>query len=449
MSMKKGDLSAPYLLILVMAFCLSASCSRKEKEVQQKTQVENTPEAKLADPKNQLSFETLSQSIFHIETYEGTRKLERGKGFVVAPGIMVAPYSLFRSASHAIISPYQGGKELKITHFRAIDRINDLILLSVDGIEAAPLPLYTHPKVENLKTFLPGKKSNNTFPVYSGKCMGEQVEQGNRLLYVTNFIDPSNLGIPLFVSTGAVLGMGTFREVLHTRTYFAIPANQIANLLNSAKDNRPLAAMTNPDEKRNSSVKQIIVETDYGNIAIRLYNETPVYRDNFIRLVEEHFYDSLLIHRVIRDFGIQTGAADTRYALPDDPVGWKGPGYTLPAHFTKGKYHKRGAIGSPRKPDDRNQERRSDGSQFYIVTGRKYLDEELDQFEKENHIQFTPEQRETYKNIGGSPHLDGKYTVFGEVVSGMEVADRIANVATNNTYRPQKDIRLKRIRITY
>ncbi len=449
MRMKKRVLYSPYLLIIVLIISFIVSCNRKEKEVQQKTKAEIAPETKPTEAKNQLSFENLSQSIFHIETYEGTRKLERGKGFLVAPGVMVAPYSLFRSASHAMISPYQGGQELKISHFRAIDRINDLILLSVEGVEAVPLKLYIHPKVENVKTFLPGKKNNNTLPVYSGKCMGEQVQQGNRLLYVTNFIDPSNLGIPLFVSTGAVLGMGVFREVMHERTYFAIPANQIASLLNSAKESRPLTAMTNPDEKRNSSVKQIIVETDYGNIEIKLYNETPVYRDNFIRLVEEHFYDSLLIHRVIRDFGIQTGAADTRYALPDDPVGWKGPGYTLPAHFAKGKYHKRGAIGSPRKPDDRNQERRSDGSQFYIVTGRKYLDEELDHFEKENKIQFTPEQREVYKTIGGSPYLDGAYTVFGEVVSGMEVADRIANIATDMNYRPQKDIRLKRVRIIY
>jgi cyclophilin family peptidyl-prolyl cis-trans isomerase len=376
--------------------------------------------------------------------------LERGKGFVVAPGRIVAPYSLFQSSTHAMVSPYQGGQELILTHYFAIDRINDLIILDAGSIEAEPLKLYIHPKIEGVKTFLPGRKKGNTLPVYTGKCMGEQLIQGNRLFYITNQIDPSNLGIPIFVSTGSVIGLGTFREVAHDRTFFAIPSTQIVALLkNEMSSSRALSSLSNPDEKRNSLIRKITLVTDFGNIVIRLYNETPVYRDNFIKLVEEKYYDSLLIHRVIRDFGIQTGAADTRYALADDPVGWKGPGYTLPAHFVKGVIHKRGAIGSPRKPDDRNNERRSDGSQFYIVTGRKYVDEELDKFEKEHGIKYTKEQREIYKTVGGSPHLDGAYTVFGEVVSGMEVADKIANVATHINYRPQKDIRLKKVVIDY
>jgi cyclophilin family peptidyl-prolyl cis-trans isomerase len=182
-----------------------------------------------------------------------------------------------------------------------------------------------------------------------------------------------------------------------------------------------------------------------GNITIKLFNETPEYRDNFIRLAKEGFYDSLLIHRVIADFGIQTGAADTRYADPDDNVGWKGPGYTIPAHIVPGLYHKRGMIGSPRKPDTKNRRRRSDGSQFYIVSGRKYFDEELDELEEQNNYTFSAEQRQAYKTVGGAPHLDGSYTIFGKVVSGMDVVDKIVKVETDKRWRPVKDIRIKRV----
>jgi peptidyl-prolyl cis-trans isomerase A (cyclophilin A) len=156
----------------------------------------------------------------------------------------------------------------------------------------------------------------------------------------------------------------------------------------------------------------------------------------FIKLVKENYYDSLLIHRVISNFGIQTGAADTRYAEEGDLVGWKGPGYTLPAHIVPGLFHKRGMIGSPRKPDTQNQRRRADGSQFYIVTGRKYFDKGLNDIEEENDYKFTAEQRQVYKTIGGAPHLDGTYTIFGEVISGMEVADKIVQVETNRQWRP-------------
>ena len=184
-----------------------------------------------------------------------------------------------------------------------------------------------------------------------------------------------------------------------------------------------------------------------GNITIRLFNETPEYRDNFIKLVKENYYDSLLIHRVIPDFGIQTGAADTRYAEKGDIIGWKGPGYTIPAHIVPGLFHRRGMIGSPRKPDTKNQRRRSDGSQFYIVSGRKYFDKELDEIEEQNDYKFSAAQRQVYKTVGGAPHLDGTYTVFGEVTSGMDVVDKIVKVETDREWRPLEDIRLKNIRI--
>ncbi|OFX61585.1 MAG: hypothetical protein A2066_19640 [Bacteroidetes bacterium GWB2_41_8] len=232
---------------------------------------------------------------------------------------------------------------------------------------------------------------------------------------------------------------------------FVTPAAFISDLIKKAGKVRPLSELQNQDTDNNSAanskIKGLVIETDLGNISIRLFNSTPRYRDNFIKLVRENYYDGLLIHRVIKGFGIQSGAADTRYSEPDDVVGWKGPGYTLPAHFVPGLYHKRGVVGSPRKPDTENVRLRSDGSQFYIVTGRIYTDNELDILEKEINHQFTDEQRNTYKTIGGAPHLDGTYSVFGEVTNGLELADQISLVDVKSDFRPKKDIRVKKIRI--
>jgi cyclophilin family peptidyl-prolyl cis-trans isomerase len=256
----------------------------------------------------------------------------------------------------------------------------------------------------------------------------------------------------VFVSNHQCIGLGFAEVVSYENQNMVIPSTYIAALMdkknNSLKKLENLRTTTSQAvSESNSKIKGLRIETDVGIIQIRLFDETPQYRDNFIRLVRENYYDSLLIHRVIKGFGIQSGAADTRYAGPDDVVGWKGPGYTLPAHVVPKFFHKRGMIGSPRKPDRGNSKRRSDGSQFYIVTGRVYSDRELDEIEQESGHQFTAKQRREYKITGGAPHIDGTYSIFGEVVSGMDVADRIVRVETDSDFRPLKDIRVKKITI--
>ncbi len=444
--MKKLSKKNNLLFVLLIMLFLFSACSGNKEEEKKATDSDNKTEGQAT----QTNFTNLAGSVFRIQTFNGQRILEKGQGFLIKENLIVAPFSLFKQADKAVLTPLNGeGNSFEVTKFINYDRISNLIILHVDSLNKKPLVLHTDTALLRYKTVVAGEKYNNSLPLYGGVCQGEKVVFGEKLLSVSNTIQTVNIGTPVFLSNGNVLGMGTTMDVDYERSYFAIPVFAIISLLEKGGSVKSLSTIGNPDAKRNASVKNIILETDYGNISIRLYNEIPEYRDNFIRLANEGYYDNLLIHRVIRDFGIQTGAADTRNAKPDDIVGWKGPGYTIPAHIVKGLYHKRGAIGSPRLRDDTNQDKRSDGSQFYIVTGRKYLDNELDDIEKENGIKFSAEQREIYKTIGGAPHLDGLYTIFGEVTSGLDIADRISLFPVQGDFRPVKDIRLKKVKILF
>lgn len=435
-----------YALLLLVLFIFAACSGGK------KTDTETSPNQEQSEVKPTKTvniFNGLAESVFSIETFDGQRILEKGKCFLITPTTLVAPFSLFRGATRAVITPLNGGRSIEISQYFTYDRINNLILLKVDGINTEPLKLYGGNTVQGVKTTVIAEKQNNTQPLYTGSCFQEQIVEGRKLFNISNMVGKTSVGTPIFVSNGSVLGLGISEEISYKKQYFAVPSSEIFSLLQKAGGAKELANIGSQNGAKNATVKHIILETDYGNIEIKLYNQTPAYRDNFIQLAEEGFYDSLLIHRVIRDFGIQMGAADTRNAKFDDIVGWKGPGYTIPAHIVPGLFHKRGAIGSPRKPDDKNHNRRSDGSQFYIVSGRKYTDEELDGFEMENGIKFTTEQRDVYKTIGGAPHLDGSYTVFGEVVSGLDVADRMTVLPVHGDFRPIADIRLKKVIVEF
>ena len=241
---------------------------------------------------------------------------------------------------------------------------------------------------------------------------------------------------------------------------------------------------------------EVRIETDYGNITIKLYNETPLHRDNFLKLVGQHFYDSLLFHRVIKTFMIQGGDPDSKKAAPGAMLGEGDVNYTIPAEFNPKLFHKRGVLAAARNGDEVNPEQASSGCQFYITQGKVFSDSLLNLIEKRitsmqaynkvirkvenqplvekfmrfqqtgpadsifavkrkldaltmnemasmNPYTFSPDQRKTYTTVGGTPHLDGSYTVFGEVIEGMDVVDKIAAVETDRADRPKSDIRMK------
>ncbi len=185
------------------------------------------------------------------------------------------------------------------------------------------------------------------------------------------------------------------------------------------------------------------IETDLGNITIMLYDGTPVHRDNFVKLAKDGFYDGLLFHRVMKGFMIQGGDPNSKDAASGAALGSGNPGYTLPAEIIPTYFHKKGALCAARTGDRGNPQRRSSGSQFYLVQGQVYTEEQLNEFEQRLNTTFTDAQREAYTTIGGTPHLDAQYTVFGEVTEGIEVIDKIAALQTDKRDRPLKDVKMK------
>ena len=261
---------------------------------------------------------------------------------------------------------------------------------------------------------------------------------------------------------------------------------------NSSQNN-----MENSQPADTNSVK-VKVETSVGDFTVLLYGDTPAHRDNFVKLAKEGFYNGTLFHRVINQFMAQAGDPDSKGAQPGQHLGAGGPGYTLPAEIVFPKhFHKRGALAAARQGDQVNPERRSSGSQFYVVTGQRFIPGQLDAIESQmkgqqlqaifnqlaqshmdsirsmqvagdaaglqalqqqliaeaeaeaakNPVSLTPEMRGAYTSVGGAPHLDGQYTVFGEVIDGMDVIDKIEKVETDGADRPKEDIVIKNVTV--
>lgn len=208
-----------------------------------------------------------------------------------------------------------------------------------------------------------------------------------------------------------------------------------------------LAAQKDSTIKKKDRKRDVLVQTTMGDIVIRLSDSTPLHRDNFLKLVKVGYYDSILFHRVIQNFMIQSGDPNSKRATPGVPLGNGGPGYTVPAEFRATLFHKKGAMAAARQGDNVNPQKVSSGSQFYIVQGKVFTDAGLDSVEifRMNGRKIPATQREVYRTIGGTPHLDQAYTVYGEVVKGLDVIDKIAAVQTSRAQdrdRPVQDVRI-------
>ncbi|MBL7804056.1 MAG: peptidylprolyl isomerase [Saprospiraceae bacterium] len=182
------------------------------------------------------------------------------------------------------------------------------------------------------------------------------------------------------------------------------------------------------------------IQTEFGNMLVELYNSTPKHRDNFLKLAEEGYYNDLLFHRVINGFMIQGGDPQSRNAPAGQALGMGGPNYQIPAEFVDSLVHTKGALAAART---NNPEKKSSGSQFYIVQGSPVTEATLTQIESMKRFHYTPEQRQAYLSMGGTPHLDRDYTVFGHVVEGFDVIDKIAATATGPQDRPKQDVKMK------
>lgn len=198
--------------------------------------------------------------------------------------------------------------------------------------------------------------------------------------------------------------------------------------------------------------RDVLIQTTMGDMVIRLSDSTPLHRDNFLKLVKTGFYDSVLFHRVIKNFMIQSGDPESKHAIAGAPLGNGGPDYTIPAEFRPTLFHKKGVIAAARQGDNVNPQKASSGSQFYIVQGKIFTDAGLDSTEtfRLKGRKIPADQREVYKTIGGTPHLDQNYTVFGELVKGWDVLDKIAAVETSkgaDRDRPLEDVRIIRAKL--
>jgi peptidyl-prolyl cis-trans isomerase B (cyclophilin B) len=196
--------------------------------------------------------------------------------------------------------------------------------------------------------------------------------------------------------------------------------------------------------QKSKKVKEVLIEfeTTEGVMLVKLYNQTPLHRDNMVKLVKEGYYDGLLFHRVIKSFMIQGGDPDSKNAKSGQMLGQGGPGYTVPAEIIDSLIHKKGAMAAARMGDQVNPTKASSGSQFYIVQGRPFNENELNSMSARSGIKYNDAQKELYATLGGVPHLDGGYTVFGELVTGFDVLDKIGNTQTGAGDRPVKEMKI-------
>lgn len=408
---------------------------------------DNKGKKKAQPSDNQPSFSGSYQSnvkgIVSLRTFDYySRQLKDGYGFYVAPDLVITNLDWVKGAYKLKAAPMDMEDFTSVSGFVAYDLDRNLLLLKV-----------TRKNQNFLQLDEADLKPDSLYQLFRNRAKLYVANGGVVDTYIADSIsylitkDPLKMGKPVFANSHRLAGIAQQRGAETTVLHAQWISNMLAMQSKKHKSVYDLRTKTNKIYISHTKVKGFRIITNMGNIEIELFDQTPKYRDNFIKLVSDQFYDSLLVHRVINNFLIQTGASDTKYAKKDDVVGWKGPGYTLPMHIVPRLFHKRGMIAASKLPEDRNKRNRSDGSQFYIVSGRIFSDAELDDLEAEKGMTFSPQQRQTYKTVGGAPYLDNDYTVFGQVTKGMDVVDRMAAVETYAVDRPVNEIRIRTIEI--
>lgn len=389
------------------------------------------------------SYQDNAKGIVSLRTFDHyTRRLNDGYGFYVAPDLVVTNLSFIKGAYKVKASPLDLEDFSTVQGYVAYDVNLDLVLLKVTRRNLNYLSLDEATfKVDSVYQLF--RKDRQLF--INQDVMGSLTATDT--ISFKSYSGNLKSGNPLFAKSHRLVGViQNVNDTLRVLSAAWVKA-LIRQKTTTPESVYELRNKTNKVYISHTRVKGFRIITNMGNIELELSDKTPVYRDNFIKLVSDHFYDSLLVHRVIKDFLIQTGAADSKYAKTDDVVGWQGPGYTLKMNIVPELFHKRGMIAASKLPADRNRNNRSDGSQFYIVAGRIFSHAELDDLEAEKGIKYTDEQRKAYTTVGGAPYLDGDYTVFGRVTKGMDVVDQMASVRTYAVDRPVNEIRIKTIEI--
>lgn len=393
------------------------------------------------------SFQTNILGMVEIHTTDHyTRPIGNGFGFYTDEETIVTNLDFIQGAYRAKIAAPGTTQYFEIEGYTNYNLPLNLVLLKVKRRNKNHLKIVeAAERTDTLYTLL---RPRRDLFVSRSATSGAQISDSVSFFILRSELEP---GKPAFFHDHALAGIIQQRKITSDSTAtIVIESKWIAQLMEHQHTSKPIINLSTKSDKVYISHKKVSgfrINTSMGSFVIRLFDETPEYRDNFIKLVSDGFYDSLLVHRVIKDFLIQTGAADTRNANRDEIVGWQGPGYSLPMKVVTGIFHRRGAVAASKLPSERNPRNFSDGSQFYVVCGRVFDHKELDEMEKQKHMKFTSEQRRIYTTIGGAPYLDQDYTVFGEVVSGMDVVDKIAAVKVYNTDRPDRDIRIRHVEI--
>lgn len=373
------------------------------------------------------------------------RKVETGKGTLLGGNLLAVPlhmvqgnYSVKCKFLGKSIEPMSGG-------YFSYQFKSNLLLLNVTGTK--------QDFVEHAETF-----SGNSF--YSlildeGKIRVVTINPATPFIKDSVKFIPANRILPagtsVFNQNHKVVGMFNSIKIEGKDSTLILPIEEINKLLpaetGKTKSISNLRLKSDKIYPKTNTVKSFKVNTTVGNFTFKIYPDLQKYKENMIKLVSDQYYDSLLIHRVIHNFLIQTGAADTKYATKEDAVGYQGPGYMLPTNIKNKYIHKRSAVAMSKPPAYKNPDNLTSGSQFYIITGRTFSNEELNDYEEQKDFKYTPEQRNLYKTIGGAAYLDNDYAVIGEIISGMSIVDKIASAPINDDERPLVDIRILKIEL--